>query len=88
MEFEPIFVCLAKIVQNFIDENTRIGKPNMIFDTGTPCDASDHTFYSSVSYQILIPCASITERNIVANASKIVEKNKSVKWKLSLNYDS
>ncbi|CAF1706430.1 unnamed protein product [Brassica napus] len=75
----PFYPTDAKIVQNFIDENTRIGKPNMIFDTGTPCDASDHTFYSSVSYQILIPCASITERNIVANASKIVEKNKSVK---------
>ena len=30
MEFEPIFVCLAKIVQNFVDENTRIGKPNII----------------------------------------------------------
>ncbi|CAN6813495.1 unnamed protein product, partial [Brassica oleracea var. botrytis] len=29
MEFEPIFVCLAKIVQNFVDENTRIGKPNI-----------------------------------------------------------
>ncbi|WZZ86855.1 hypothetical protein YC2023_115434 [Brassica napus] len=29
MELEPIFVCLAKIVQNFVEENTRIGKPNM-----------------------------------------------------------
>uniref|UniRef100_A0A1J3ICU2 Uncharacterized protein n=1 Tax=Noccaea caerulescens TaxID=107243 RepID=A0A1J3ICU2_NOCCA len=118
-EFEPSSVCLAKMVQNFIEENNEkqakcgrnrcncfngnndsssddeldlFGNSTDSFHGGFPCDASDHL-------KSLIPCASVAERNLLADAAKIVEKNKSVKRKddmrkivneglLSLNYDS
>ncbi|XP_024015150.1 uncharacterized protein LOC112088915 [Eutrema salsugineum] len=118
-EFEPSSVCLAKMVQNFIEENNEkqakcgrnrcncfngnndsssddeldlFGGSFDCFNGGSPCDASDHL-------KSLIQCASVAERNLLADAAKIVDKNKSVKRKddmkkivneglLSLNYDS
>ncbi|KAL1222638.1 hypothetical protein V5N11_002464 [Cardamine amara subsp. amara] len=115
-EFEPSSVCLAKMVQNFIEENNdkqaKCGRNRCncfngnndsfsddeldLFggsaDYGSPCDASDHL-------KSLIPCATVAERNLLADAAKIVDKNKSVKRKddmkkivneglLSLGYDS
>ncbi|XP_010488332.1 PREDICTED: uncharacterized protein LOC104766196 [Camelina sativa] len=113
-EFEPSSVCLAKMVQNFIEENNsekqakcgrnRCNCFNGNNDTSSDdesdlfggsidgCDASDHL-------KSLIPCTTVAERNLLADAAKIVDKNKSVKRKddmkrivneglLSLNYDS
>ncbi|KFK39579.1 hypothetical protein AALP_AA3G262600 [Arabis alpina] len=112
-EFEPSSVCLAKMVQNFIEENNdkqaKCGRNRCncfngnndtssddeldLFDGGSPCDASDHL-------KSLIPCTTVAERNLLADAAKIVEKNnKSGKRKddmkkivneglLSLNYNS
>ncbi|XP_010532592.1 PREDICTED: uncharacterized protein LOC104808584 isoform X2 [Tarenaya hassleriana] len=117
-EFEPSSVCLAKMVQNFIEENNEkqskcgrnrcncfignndrsddeldlFGGSTDSFTGGSSSDASDYL-------KSLIPCASVGERNLLADAAKIVEKNKSVKRKddmrkivneglLSLGYDS
>ncbi|VVA98626.1 unnamed protein product [Arabis nemorensis] len=118
-EFEPSSVCLAKMVQNFIEENNEkqakcgrnrcncfngnndsssddeldlFGGLTDSINGGSPCDASDHL-------KSLIPCTTVAERNLLADAAKIVDKNKSVKRKddmrkivneglLSLNYDS
>ncbi|XP_010466594.1 PREDICTED: uncharacterized protein LOC104746771 [Camelina sativa] len=113
-EFEPSSVCLAKMVQNFIEENNnekqaKCGRNRCNCFNGNNdsssddeldlfggsidgCDASDHL-------KSLIPCTTVAERNLLADAGKIVDKNKSVKRKddmkkivneglLSLNYDS
>ncbi|EOA30812.1 hypothetical protein CARUB_v10013956mg [Capsella rubella] len=112
-EFEPSSVCLAKMVQNFIEENNekqaKCGRNRCNCFNGNNdsssddesdlfggsidgCDASDHL-------KSLVPCTTVAERNLLADAAKIVDKNKSVKRKddmkkivneglLSLNYDS
>ncbi|CAL9221950.1 unnamed protein product [Arabidopsis halleri] len=112
-EFEPSSVCLAKMVQNFIEENNekqaKCGRNRCNCFNGNNdsysddesdlfggsidgCDASDHL-------KSLVPCTTIGERNLLADAAKIVDKNKSVKRKddmkkivneelLSLNYNS
>lgn len=112
-EFEPSSVCLAKMVQNFIEENNekqaKCGRNRCNCFNGNNdgssddesdlfggsidgCDASDHL-------KSLIPCTTVGERNLLADAAKIVDKNKSVKRKddmkkivneglLSLNYNS
>ncbi|CAH8261486.1 unnamed protein product [Arabidopsis lyrata] len=112
-EFEPSSVCLAKMVQNFIEENNekqaKCGRNRCNCFNGNNdsysddesdlfggsidgCDASDHL-------KSLVPCTTVDERNLLADAAKIVDKNKSVKRKddmkkivneglLSLNYNS
>ncbi|VYS58306.1 unnamed protein product [Arabidopsis thaliana] len=112
-EFEPSSVCLGKMVQNFIEENNekqaKCGRNRCNCFNGNNdsssddesdlfggsidgCDASDHL-------KSLIPCTTVGERNLLADAAKIVDKNKSVKRKddmkkivneglLSLNYNS
>ncbi|XP_059298984.1 uncharacterized protein LOC132051793 [Lycium ferocissimum] len=98
-EFEPNSVCLDKMVQNFIEENTdkpRFGRKCNCFN-GNNDDSSDDEFDFSTGFsdsvtnssfgdssdtlKSLIPCASVAERNLLADTSKIVEKNKSSKRK-------
>ncbi|KAK6929889.1 Protein of unknown function PDDEXK-like [Dillenia turbinata] len=99
-EFEPSSVCLAKMVQNFIEENNekqsatvKCGRNRCNCFNGNSNDSSDDEFddfgetTSSSSFDAseflksLIPCTSVSERNILADASKIVEKNKLCKRK-------
>lgn len=52
------------------------------FSTGFSDSVTNSSFGdSSDSLKSLIPCASVTERNLLADTSKIVEKNKSCKRK-------
>lgn len=96
-EFEPNSVSLDKLVQNFIEENNdkpsaaRFGRKCNCFNGNN--DSSDDEFDfdsvtnsssfgdSSDTLKSLIPCASVTERNLLAETSKIVEENKSCKRK-------
>ncbi|KAL3507775.1 hypothetical protein ACH5RR_033157 [Cinchona calisaya] len=117
-EFEPSSVCLDRMVQNFIEENTfekhqpplqaaqkfgKNNKCNCFNGGGNSSDSSDDEFdfgsfgdssfpnnnsISSASFgdsidslKSLIPCSTTVERNLLADASKIVEKNKSCKRK-------
>ncbi|KAL1200074.1 hypothetical protein V5N11_030299 [Cardamine amara subsp. amara] len=110
-EFEP---SLAKMVQSYMEENnekqTRNGRNHRCNCFNGNNDSSDDesdlldgfadSFNDAYDYfKNLIPCASVTEKNLLAETSKIVEKNKSVKRKddlkkivvdglLSLGYDS
>lgn len=101
-EFEPSSVCLAKMVQSFIEESnekqqpaaaaSKCGRNRCNCFHGNSNDSSDEEFdvfggffgesVSSGSFgdasdalKSLIPCASVTERNLLADTSKIVEKN-------------
>ncbi|KAF7851103.1 hypothetical protein BT93_L4540 [Corymbia citriodora subsp. variegata] len=120
-EFEPSSVCLAKMVQNFIEESNekqsvaKCGRNRCNCFNGNNNDSSDDEldifdgFAESVTngssgdaldaLKGLIPCTSVSERNLLADTAKIVEKNKSVKRKddlrnivvdnlSSLGYDS
>ncbi|XP_010535296.1 PREDICTED: uncharacterized protein LOC104810650, partial [Tarenaya hassleriana] len=118
-EFEPSSVCLAKMVQNFIEENNekqpKCGRNRCNCFNGNNDDSSDDEldlFGGSVDsftggslsdasdyLKSLIPCASVAERNLLADAARIVEMNKSLKRKddmrkivveglSSLGYDS
>ncbi|TXG63738.1 hypothetical protein EZV62_010732 [Acer yangbiense] len=146
-EFEPSSLCLAKMVQNFIEESNekqsgavKCGRNRCNCFNGHSNDSSedeldtyfgDSTLSSSgealeilkvqyfktnllfLSYvprlfvtfsffpeQSLVPCASVSERNLLADTAKIVEKNKISKRKddicrkivsdglLALGYDS
>ncbi|XP_054806757.1 uncharacterized protein LOC129309278 [Prosopis cineraria] len=100
-EFEPSSLCLAKMVQNFIEETNEKQPPaakcgrnrcncfngnnngssddeldvfggfNESVTSASFCDASD-------VLKSLIPCATVTERNLLADISKIVENNNKV----------
>ncbi|KAK4732453.1 hypothetical protein R3W88_025441 [Solanum pinnatisectum] len=100
-EFEPSSVCLAKMVQNFIEENNekpspaKCGRNRCNCFNGTNSDSSDDEFdladsaHSSFSdsadaLKSLIPCATVVERNLLADISRIVEKNKACKSKNDL----
>ncbi|CAH8361474.1 unnamed protein product [Eruca vesicaria subsp. sativa] len=108
-ELEPSSVCLDKMVQNFIEENhnekqSKCGRNrcscfNGNNDTSSSDDESD--LYDDVLDHLksLIQCASLTEKNLLSDVAKIMDKNKSVKRKdvtrkivneglLSLHYDS
>ncbi|OWM71620.1 uncharacterized protein LOC116197848 [Punica granatum] len=116
--FEPSSVCLAKMVQNFIEDSNEkqsaakcvrnrcncfngngndssddefdgFGEPAGLGSSGDACDA----------LKGLVPCATVAERNLLADTATIVEKNKSLKRKddlrkivteslSSLGYDS
>lgn len=102
-EFEPSSVCLAKMVQNFIEENNekpsaaKCGRNRCNCFNGNSNDSSDDEFDFSTSFgdsatnssfgdssdalKSLIPCATVVERNLLADTSKIVEKNKACKRK-------
>ncbi|EXC16774.1 hypothetical protein L484_013355 [Morus notabilis] len=124
-EFEPSSVCLAKMVQNFMEESNNERQPAPPAKCGrNRCncfnansnDSSDDEFdvfggfgdsLTSGSFggdtsdllKTLISCASVAERNLLADTAKIVEKNKIHKRKddlikivteglSSLGYDS
>ncbi|KAL7610780.1 uncharacterized protein LOC111878117 [Lactuca sativa] len=102
-EFEPSSVCLAKMVQNFIEdtapEKPKCGRNRCNCFNGNINDSSDDEFdLSSASFfgdshpsswfgdssetlKSLTPCASVAQRNLLADTSKIVEKNKICKRK-------
>lgn len=121
VEFEPSSVCLAKMVQNFIEESNekqpvaKCGRNRCNCFNGNNNDSSDDELDmfdgfaesvtngssgdSSDALKGLIPCSSVSERNLLADTAKIVEKNKNVKRKddlrkivvenlSSLGYDS
>ncbi|PIN15899.1 hypothetical protein CDL12_11459 [Handroanthus impetiginosus] len=92
-EFEPSSVCLAKMVRNFIEENNE--KPQQRCErkrcncfNGNSTDSSDE---ESDSYNLssidacdlkdLVPCFCVSERNLLADTAKIVERNKISKHK-------
>ncbi|RDY11006.1 hypothetical protein CR513_04388 [Mucuna pruriens] len=115
-EFEPSSVCLAKMVQNFMEEQPPVApkcgrnRCNCFnanssdeddFDLfGAPPAPESSTADATESLKSLIPCASVGERNLLADVAKIVDKNgKSYKRKddlkkvvaealSSLGYDS
>ncbi|CAN6916364.1 unnamed protein product [Brassica oleracea] len=95
-EFEPSSVVLAKMVQNYMEESNerqaKNGRNRCNCFNGNNDDSSDDEFDlfgCSVEsfndaydhFKSLIPCASVMERNLSADAAKILEKNKSVKRK-------
>ncbi|XP_047334275.1 uncharacterized protein LOC124937974 [Impatiens glandulifera] len=96
-DFEPSSVCLAKMVQNYIEEQTnekpsaKCGRNRCNCFNGSVNDSSDDEFEigfgdsiasdSLDSLKSLIPCATVSERNLLADASKIIDKNKNCKRK-------
>ncbi|CAK9136668.1 unnamed protein product [Ilex paraguariensis] len=99
-EFEPSSVCLAKMVQNFMEETNekpsamKCGRNRCNCFNGNNNGSSDDEFdvfsgfgdsntnpESSDTLKSLIPCASAVERNLLADSSKIVDKNKTCKRK-------
>lgn len=93
-EFDPSSVCLDKMVQNFIEESNdrqqKCGRNRCNCFNGNGTDSSDDEFGESNHYssfdaceilKSLVPCASVSERNLLADTAKIVEKNKISKRK-------
>ncbi|KAK9068205.1 hypothetical protein SSX86_012316 [Deinandra increscens subsp. villosa] len=93
-EFEPSSVCLAKMVQNFIEdaapEKPKCGRNRCNCFNGNINDISDDEFDlsaagffgdSSETLKSLTPCGSVVQRNLLADASRIVEKNINYKRK-------
>ncbi|KAA8550810.1 hypothetical protein F0562_002494 [Nyssa sinensis] len=102
-EFEPTSVCLAKMVENFIEESnekqstmTSCGKHRCNCFDGNSDDSSEHEFDSCNCFgdtnlnssgeaceilRSLVPCASVYERNLLADTAKIVQRNKICKRK-------
>ncbi|KAL6970489.1 hypothetical protein U1Q18_046774 [Sarracenia purpurea var. burkii] len=103
-EFEPSSVCLAKMVQNFIEETNekqsvaKYGRNRCNCFNGNNNDSSDDEFDISSGFgdysipiassaetldtlKSLIPCPGVSERNLLADTSKIVEKHKICKQK-------
>ncbi|KAH6767750.1 hypothetical protein C2S52_018733 [Perilla frutescens var. hirtella] len=113
-ELEPSSVCLAKMVQNFMEESNekqqlRCGRNRCVCFNGNCTDTSDGepeaAYNSSFSYacetlKSLVPCVAVSERNLLADTAKIVEKHKINKRKdgfcrkivadglISLGYDA
>ncbi|GER24883.1 hypothetical protein STAS_00426 [Striga asiatica] len=85
-EFEPSSVCLAKMVQNFMEdtnEKQKCGrkKCNCFNGSGTDSSDEDSESYNASGHacdvlKSLVPCSSIAERNLLADTAKIVDKNK------------
>ncbi|THF94614.1 hypothetical protein TEA_028032 [Camellia sinensis var. sinensis] len=90
-EFEPSSVCLAKMVQNFIEDNDRQSATVRCGRNGNCNESSEDELDSFNGFgdsnvassgdacevlKSLVPCASVSERNLLADTSKIVEKNK------------
>ncbi|XP_075100174.1 uncharacterized protein LOC107780603 [Nicotiana tabacum] len=100
-EFEPSSVCLAKMVQTFIEEGgadkhrcNRNQKCNCFNCNGTDSSEeetdslscfveSNHTCCNDACeiLKSLVPCPSVIERNVLADITKIIEKNKMGKLK-------
>ncbi|TKY52682.1 hypothetical protein E2542_SST24204 [Spatholobus suberectus] len=98
-DFEPSSACLAKMVQNFIEEShekysashrNRCNCFNRNYDNSSDEDSnslggSGDSNYSSgeacEALKGLVACASVYERNLLADTAKIVEKNKICKRK-------
>lgn len=99
--FEPSSVCLAKMVQNFIEDCNekqvaqKCGRNRCNCFNGNSNDSSDEEFDAGFGDSIptawcgdfsdtiksLIQCSSVSERNLLADTSKIIETNKSCKRK-------
>ncbi|KAH7851335.1 hypothetical protein Vadar_010023 [Vaccinium darrowii] len=83
-EFDPSSVCLAKMVRNFIEEsgsnrssNCFQGNSNdSFYDEFDMCSGLGSPADSLRTLKSLIPCASLAEKNLLADTWKIVEKNK------------
>ncbi|GMH08494.1 hypothetical protein Nepgr_010334 [Nepenthes gracilis] len=100
-EFEPSSVCLARMVENFIEESNdkqpaaKCSRNRCNCFNGNSNDSSDDesdTWNDSVNpnpscgdaceiLKSLTVCASVIERNILADAAKIVEQNKTCRGK-------
>ncbi|XP_073287144.1 uncharacterized protein [Primulina huaijiensis] len=104
-EFEPSSLCLDKMVQNFIEENTdkqtsgtvamKCGRNrcncfngNRNYSSDDEFDVFSDSFTANSSFgdssdilKSLIQCASMVERNLLADTSRIVEKNKTCRRK-------
>nr|GLL33168.1 uncharacterized protein LOC109182892 isoform X1 [Ipomoea trifida] len=100
-EFEPSSVCLAKMVQNFIEESEEKHRcsRNRCYCLNKNCtdseeDAADscNCFGESsnnsstadaceILKQSLVACVIVSERNLLADTTKIIEKNKICKRK-------
>ncbi|KAK4441631.1 hypothetical protein Salat_0498000 [Sesamum alatum] len=91
---EPSTVCLAKMVQNFIEGSNE--KPQQRCErkrcncfngncTDSSDEESDSCNFSSVDacdvLKGLVPCSCVFERNLLADTAKIVERNKISKRK-------
>lgn len=114
-EFEPSSACLARMVQSFIEESheknsashrNRCNCFNRSYDDSSDEDSnslSDSNYSSGEACEALkglVACASVRERNLLADTAKIVERNKICKRKdnfcrkliteglLSLGYDA
>ncbi|XVF38319.1 hypothetical protein REPUB_Repub20aG0091100 [Reevesia pubescens] len=107
IEFEPSSVCLAKMVQNFIEDSqndkqpppqpppAKFGRNRCNCFNGNSNDSSDDefdVFSESINdgsppadacdtLKSLVPCASVVERNLLADTAMIVEKNNNCKRK-------
>lgn len=95
--FEPSSVCLAKMVQNFIEESNektaqtpavRCGRNRCNCFNGNGSDGSDgeseNTVSSADAFDILknlVVCASVNERNVLADTARIVAEKKTCKRK-------
>ncbi|KAL7112962.1 hypothetical protein ACP275_04G034100 [Erythranthe tilingii] len=81
--FDPSSVCLAKMVQNFMEETNEKPKRCNCFN-GNCTDSSDEepdSYSSSFTHacdvlKSLVPCSCVSERNLLADTAKIVERNK------------
>ncbi|XP_022748976.1 uncharacterized protein LOC111298526 [Durio zibethinus] len=107
IEFEPSSVCLAKMVQNFIEDShndkqsplrsplAKYGRNRCNCFNGNSNDSSNDEFDAfgeSINggpslvdacdtLKSLVPCASVVERNLLADTAMIVERNKNCKRK-------
>ncbi|XWS36357.1 hypothetical protein CRYUN_Cryun20dG0078300 [Craigia yunnanensis] len=102
-EFEPSSVCLAKMVQNFIEENNEKQQSGAVRCSRNRCNCfnrnctdssedemdgfgfgeSNLTSFGEASeiLKSLVSCASVSERNLLGDTERIVEKNKICKRK-------
>jgi hypothetical protein len=90
VDFEPSSVCLAKMVRSFMEENHE--KHSVSFArncfNGNFDDSSDSELHalggggsSGEAYEILkglVACPNVYERNLLADTTKIIEKNKNL----------
>ncbi|CAL5193695.1 unnamed protein product [Lathyrus oleraceus] len=89
VDFEPSSVCLAKMVQSFIEENQEkhsVSCARNCFN-GNLDDCSDsdlHALGGSSTGEVyetlkgLVACPNVFEKNLLAEITKIIEKNKTV----------
>ncbi|KAL9243035.1 hypothetical protein vseg_016974 [Gypsophila vaccaria] len=96
-QFEPSSVCLARMVQNFIEENNernsslspvKCGRNRCNCFNGNGSDGDDGEIDTVSTADVsdllkrLVLCASVNERNVLADTARIVaEKNKACKRK-------